>query len=172
MTNHNDSMREQYLKRALHLFFCNVVTDLEADEYSVTTDEALEILAEMDSDSNDYGKLVPQELYEDAVIGYLWDMIETTAVWFMGFEPESNPQTETVIGYECSISYYKKDGSLDEELDVYLSTSVYMGIDTERDSFGVPDADIFFYLGSEKIHLGDAGEFYIHSATPVTQKQQ
>lgn len=74
----------------------------------------------------------------------------------------------TIIGFDCSISYYKNDDTLeDEQLDVYISASGDIDEEAGVDSFGVDEADIFFFLGSDKIQLGDAGDFYIHSATPV-----
>lgn len=85
----------------------------------------------------------------------------TTKNLFFKVEPAQ------IIGYDCVISYYNNDGSLDEELDVYMSISGDMDIDTECDSFGVSDTDIFFYLGSDVEPKGDSGDFWVHSATPV-----
>ena len=74
----------------------------------------------------------------------------------------------TIMGFDCTISYYKNDRTLDfERLDVYISASGDVDEEAGVDSFGVDDEDIFFYLGSDNIKLGDAGDFYIWSATPV-----
>ncbi len=74
-----------------------------------------------------------------------------------------------IMGFDCVISYYKNDGSLeDDRLDVYISSSCEMDEGSGCDSFGVDDDAIFCYLGSSRLKPGNyQNEFYIHSCQAV-----
>lgn len=72
------------------------------------------------------------------------------------------------IGYNVTLSFLENGKPNEMEMrDVYFSNGAWNKA-TDKDEFGVPDEDIFFYLSSQELKIGEfEGEFYIHAFQEV-----
>lgn len=86
-----NEIREAYNKRSLLLFFNNVVSDnVEPVEGEVQEYEAMKALHSMPEESNDFGDLVPAEIYEDWTASEILEAIEDISSQFINFDPEAS----------------------------------------------------------------------------------